>query len=390
MIYLDNAATTRIADEVLAEMLPFLKQEYGNPGSNYELGRNARKAIEKAREQVAAFINARPDQIIFTSGGSEANNMVFHSMMPCYINSGATKWNIIAGGNEHDSVLNSLMSIKSGFDIRLVPVLKTGRVNAESILPMIDDNTLLVSVMHTNNETGAINPIEEIGELCDERLVYFHTDCVQAAGCSHLDVQKFNCDYLSLSSHKIHGPKGVGALFVKDLNGMLPLIYGGHEQEFGLRGGTQNVPGIVGFGAACEYMMARIDLEQRNNRLLKQVFFHELEYQLIGSGITAHVNGGEQILSNESKTANILIGGVDAETLLMLLDSANVYASAGSACRSNEQEPSRTLLSMGIDPEDARCSIRISVSSDLSEANVRTAAKIVADKAKLIRSMANG
>lgn len=370
-------------------MTPYLTMNYANPGAAYTFGKIARDAVDRARNQVAEFINAKPEQIVFVSGGTEANNTVFASLWGFLKD--RQKMNVLTARNEHDSVLRSATNIKYGFDVSFVPVNPTGEVSAGTVRSLIRDDTGLVSIMHTNNETGAISPIAEIGAACAEAGVFFHTDCVQAAGCSDLDVQKFMCDFMSISSHKIHGPKGVGALFVKDLQSLSllqPLIIGGHEQEFGFRGGTENVAGIVGFGAACEYMRKRIADEQRHNKLLKQVFFHELEYQLVNSGIGVRVNGGEHILENESKTMNICIDGVDAETLLIVLDMSGVCASAGSACRSHEQEPSRTLLSMGIDAEDARNSIRVSFSNLNHENSVREAAKIVADKAKLLKGAA--
>lgn len=379
MIYLDNASTTQIDPLVLEAMLPYLKDEYGNAGTIYALGRRAKEAIEIARTQVAEFIGAKPEQIIFTSGGTESNNTVFLSLLDFL--KASEKTHVITASNEHDSVLKSArnLCIKHGFDITYLPVNKAGCVEVGSLRAELRDNTGLVSIMHMNNETGSENPIEEIGSICSEHGILFHTDCVQAAGCSRLDVDKFHCDFLSLSSHKIHGPKGVGALFVRHKGICSPLIIGGASQEYGLRGGTENVAGIVGFGAACELMNKNLHDVDIHNSSLKQIFYNVLKGALDVQGIpnVLHVNG--DLIIKHGKTLNLRFDGVDAETLLLVLDSRGVCVSAGSACRSHESEPSHVLLAMGIDAEDARNSIRFSFSKMNTENEVCEAAQIVAE-----------
>lgn len=241
------------------------------------------------------------------------------------------------------------------------------------------ENTGLVSIMYMNNETGSENPVEEIGALCRERGILFHSDCVQVAGCCRLDVEKMNCDFLSLSSHKIHGPKGVGALYVRDVSLITPMIRGGSAQEFGMRGGTENVAGIVGFGAACELMNERLHEIDVHNSMLKQIFYNVLVENLKAHGLqdVLHVNG--DLIIKHGKTINIRFDDVDGETLLLMLDAKGIYVSAGSACHSHESKPSHVLLAMGIDPEDARNSIRVSFSKMNTEAEVKYAAGVIAN-----------
>lgn len=379
MIYLDNASTTKIDTAVLDAMLPYLKEEYGNAGTLYALGRRANQAVEKARAQVAKFIGAKPEQIIFTSGGTEANNMVFSSLLSFLEQS--EKTHVITTSSDHVSVLDSArnLCIKRGFDLTELQVNHHGCVELGSLKSELRENTGLVSIMYMNNETGSENPVEEIGAMCHERGILFHSDCVQAAGCCKLDVEKMNCDFLSLSSHKIHGPKGVGALYVRDMSLITPMIRGGSAQEFGMRGGTENVAGIVGFGAACELMNERLHEIDVHNSMLKQIFYNVLEENLKAQGLqnVLHVNG--DLIIKHGKTINIRFDDVDGETLLLMLDAKGIYVSAGSACHSHESKPSHVLLAMGIDPEDARNSIRVSFSKMNTEAEVKYAAGVIAN-----------
>lgn len=379
MIYLDNASTTKIDPSVLDAMMPFLTDEYGNPGTIYGLGRRAKGAVEKARAQVAKFIGAKPEQIIFTSGGTEANNMVFSSLLSFLEQS--EKTHVITTSSDHVSVLDSArnLCIKRGFDLTELQVNHHGCVELGNLKSELRENTGLVSIMYMNNETGSENPVEEIGAMCRERGILFHSDCVQAAGCCKLDVEKMNCDFLSLSSHKIHGPKGVGALYVRNMLLITPMIRGGSAQEFGMRGGTENVAGIVGFGAACELMNEKLHEIDVHNSMLKQIFYNVLEENLKAQGLqnVLHVNG--DLIIKHGKTINIRFDGVDGETLLLMLDAKGIYVSAGSACHSHESKPSHVLLAMGIDPEDARNSIRVSFSKMNTEAEVKYAAGVIAN-----------
>lgn len=377
MIYLDNAATTPLAPEVLDAMLPYLKEQYGNPGSLYQLGRTAHDAVERARQQVADLFNCDPEHIIFTSGGSESNSMVFHGLKQKLLESGKT--HLVVSAIEHNSVLKAAEALtKEGFDITYVMPDTDGRITARSVEEALRDDTGLVSVMFINNETGVINYAYEIGMLCKARGILFHSDCVQAVGSVNLDMELFLCDFVSMSAHKIHGPKGVGALYIRD-EPLEPLIRGGAHQEFGLRGGTENVAGVVGFGKACEIVSSGRGMPGINECRCKFAFLEALNiddaYRVNGAGV---------------KTINLCIPGVFGESLVLMLDSLGVCISAGSACNSHEAKPSHVLLACGLSPEDARCSVRISFSKYTTEDEAREAATLMSDCVKILRTQAVG
>lgn len=380
MIYLDNAATTQVDPRVLDAMLPYLQDQYGNPGSLYKLGRKAKEAVDKARQQVADLIGAKPAQIIFTSGGTEANNMVFSSTADFLKSMG--KKHIIVSSVEHDSVLKAseAMCIKDGFYKSYLGVNSSGVVDPSELHSLITDDTGLVSVMFANNEVEAVNDVAEISRICRKNRILFHTDCVQAAGYHHIDVEKIGCDFLSISSHKIHGIKGAGALFVKDKKILSPLINGGAFQEFGLRGGTENVAGIVGFGAACEIAGKELKDNAQHVSRLSAIFIksiHEEFYRRCMEDLLKRING--RGAKKTGKVVNITIDGIDGETLLLMLDQRGVCVSAGSACRSHKSEPSNVLTSMGLSDSDARSSIRVSFSKTNTVDEIEEAAKIIAD-----------
>ena len=361
MIYLDNAATTRIAPEVLESMMPYLTTEYGNAGTLYSFGRSAANAIQKARAQVATLFGCTPDHVIFTSGGSEGNNTVFKGLRHKLTEQG--KKHLIISAIEHDSVLRAAESLtKDGFYITYIKPGSDGRISPKAVEAAIHEDTGLVSVMFVNNETGAVNDINEIGRICRQHEVMFHTDCVQAAGQYELSVHKNDVDFATVSSHKIHGPKGVGALYARDKE-FLPLVCGGAEQEFGLRGGTENVPGIVGFGAATNIAVEEMHDDLISVSMLKQRFYMALLDAFRRLDLPTdciHVNGHPVI--EPGKTLNLRLDGVDAQTLLLMLDANGVCVSAGSACRSHEAEPSHVLTAMGLTPNEARSSVRVSFS----------------------------
>lgn len=360
-VYLDSAATTKPLGNVVNAMLPYLQECYGNPGSKYSLGREAKAAIDKSREQVAALINAEPEQIIFTSGGSEANNLA--------IKNAKGRSNIICSNVEHKSVLK-YSSIYH--EVLGSPVLK---VNEQCVLTEEEVKTklsgvavphkTLVSTMYVNNETGAVNDIEMIAGYCKKFGMKLHVDCVQALSCLQVDVKKLGCDYASFSAHKIHGPKGVGCLYIRDpksLGFSLPslpkvethLIDGGSAQEFGMRAGTENVPGIVGFGEAALTLSENVGFLDYTKDL-SEYFCDELSKRLSPSRY--RINCQEY---NNGKTLSITFFGVDSETLLMYLDTNEVYISAGSACTSHETVPSYVLKAVGMTDEEAYCTVRIS------------------------------
>lgn len=380
MIYLDSASTTQIDPDVLDSMMPYLKDEYGNPGTPYGLGRRAREAVENARAQVAKMIGADPEQIVFTSGGTEANNLVFAGLdsfmrkrMLIYI---------ITSETEHTSVREAAQSMvfDGGFSVSLLKPGIDGIITADMVSEKIFDRTGFVSIMHTNNETGAENQVVKICELCKKRGILFHTDCVQAAGTKRLNVDEIGCDFMSLSSHKIHGPKGVGALYVRNPEIITPVIHGGVNQEFGLRGGTENVAGIVGFGKACEIVTDHIDEIVQKIDQMYEVFYWRLAEIMASKGFSYrfHVNG-VPFDGHGKKTINLRFDGIDGETLVFFLDHKGVCVSAGAACTSGEQKPSHVLTAMGISEEDARNSIRVSFSRMNNLDEVKIATHIIAD-----------
>lgn len=356
MIYLDSAATTPVSDEVYEAMLPWLKGNFGNPGSMYKAGRDAKLAIDKARGQVARLFNARPENIIFTSGGSEGNSFAFHAAAERLEASG--KKHILVSAVEHDSVMRAAQSLtKRGFLVDYLPVCRGGSVRFDTVKQAITPETGLISIMYVNNETGAINLLNDVGQLCSENGILFHTDCVQAAGFLSIDVESIRCDYATASAHKFHGPKGVGCVYIREPEYAVPMIHGGHEQEFSLRGGTENVPGIVGMGEAAEIAVNTIIDTQELLWDYRIKFWQKLSDEL---GDLIHLNG--QWLA-PSKVLNVRVDGIDADTLVLAMDSSGVCVSAGSACRSHELEPSETLVAMGLTADEARNSVRISFSS---------------------------
>lgn len=382
MIYLDNASTTQIDRRVLDAMMPYMTDLYGNAGTLYGLGRKSAEAISEARKQVADFIGAEPEQIVFTSGGTEANNMVFCGLREHLLKH--KKTHIVTSQIEHDSVLKTVRnltesgSIKDRFDATFVQPMSSGVVTVDVVKDAIREDTGIVSVMHTNNETGVENPVNKISDVCKKSGVLFHTDAVQAAGCSRIDVNEIGCDFLSLSGHKIHAPKGVGALYIRDKSVIRSMICGGASQEFGLRGGTENVAGIVGLGEACEIIQHQLDDDTKLIYKMKRELYERIKKRLCdcGTGDILHINGEP---TRYGKTLNIRFDGVDAETLLLLLDTYGVYVSAGSACRSHESQPSHVLTSMGVDADDARNSIRISLSRTNTFGEVCAASEIIAN-----------
>lgn len=387
MIYLDNAATTKIHPDVLKEMMPYLTEEYGNAGTKYSIGTKAYNAILKARRQVAEFIQASPDQIIFTSSGSEANNLAINGSLKYISKKGKNR--ILVSSVEHDSILKTVDTInkRNDFSVGYIHVNKEGKIDVAELMNQLSKNDVgLVSVMYENNETGAVNPVSQVGLLCKRYKTLFHTDCVQAAGWLPIDVDEFNCDLLSISSHKIHGCKGVGALYVRNKKILTPQIRGGANQEFGYRAGTENVAGIVGFGAACELARERLrDMSREYN--LKWVFWNKLSEEADKLGIKDIIHINATPVDERSKTLSIRFDGVDSETLLLLLDVYGICVSAGSACKSHETKPSQVLMEI-MSEEEARSTIRVSFSTMNTEEEVVEAAEtIVGCVSLLVKNM---
>lgn len=373
MIYLDNAATTKISLEVIDVMTPYLTDLYGNPGGIYKFGRDAKHAVENAREQVAEFMHTTPEHIIFTSGGSEGNSLVLKSFQGKHVFSSSI---------EHDSIYNNL--VRYGCT-GIVNPNKLGEIKAMSVIDNVADTKALpdlVSIMYVNNETGVKNNIKEISNSIKEKYpsCLFHSDCVQAAGNYEIDVDSFGIDFATVSSHKIYGPKGVGAIYARFPERLTSLICGGTNQEFGIRGGTENVAGIVGFGKACELARKKIRDAERHFYELKHAFINAM-YENIGDSF--HINGDAD---KYSKAINVRIKGIDTQTLILMLDD-EVCISAGSACNSYETTPSRVLKAMGVSDEECRESFRVSFSIYNTLEEIRLASSIICDKVKSLASI---
>jgi len=350
LIYLDNAASTQIHEDVLNSMLPYLKEQYGNPSSIHRYGRLAHKAIEKARKQIASLINAEPSEILLTSGGTESNNTALRG-----IAMKNTSGQIITSLIEHDAILEPCKKLEqNGFDIDYLPVNEFGMIDSSVLKSHISDKTSLVSIMFGNNEVGTIQTISELSKICNESNIPFHTDAVQAVGKVPLDVKKLGIDLLSVSSHKLYGPKGIGALYIKNGIDIDPVILGG-GQEHGLRSGTENVASIVGFGTACE--MAKNNLNENISHVKK--LRDNLVEKVLNEIPEVTLNGHPQ--SRLPNNAHFTFLGVNGEDLIIKLDEYGIAASTGSACSVNTQKASHVLQAMGFSLEQITGSLRLTI-----------------------------
>ena len=351
IFYFDNNATTRVAPEVVAAMLPILSEYYGNPSSAYTFGHQVGQFLDDARARVAALVNADPKEIFFTSCGNESDNTALHSALATQ----PQKRHILTTSVEHAALITHCQWLKKqGVEVTFLPVDSEGRLDPRLLERSIRPDTALVSVMFANNETGVVFPIAEIAAICRAKGVLFHTDAVQTPGKIKLDVRELGVDFLSLSAHKLHAPKGVGMLYVRRRTKFQPYIMGGH-QERGRRGGTENVASIVGFGKAAELAMEHIDDENTRVRALRD----HLEATILKTIRYTRVNGNT--VSRLPNTTNIAFDFVEAEAILMLFDQAGICASSGSACTTGSLDPSHVLVAMGISPMQARGSVRFSL-----------------------------
>lgn len=379
MIYLDNAATTKVSPEVRSAMFECMENNFGNPGSIHSLGRKAHKAVWDTRVKIGKIINGDPNHVIFTSGGSEANNLVLFGMSSRLEQVGLT--HIITTAVEHKSVLNPLkqLSFNGRFKVTYIKPEADGSISLQKIKDSITDKTGLLSVMGVNNETGNLQNLKEIGDLCEREKLFFHTDCVQAFCQTPIDVEACHIDFLTASAHKIYGPKGVGLLWCRFNHMIDPIIFGG-SQEFELRAGTENVPGIIGFGVAAETAAQRIGYEKNENankiNELNRRLFSEL-------GETIHINGTPY---EGSKTINYRFDGIDGETLVLALNSVGIIVSAGSACTAHSAEPSHVLKAYGLTDQEARSSIRISLSKHTTMRDIITTADQIVKSVKMLKS----
>ncbi|MEI7732414.1 MAG: cysteine desulfurase NifS [Verrucomicrobiota bacterium] len=349
--YFDNNATTRVAPEVVQAMVPFLSEYWGNPSSAYSFGSLVHKHVEEARAQVAALINADPKEVVFTSCGTESNNAAIHSALITQ----PDKKHVLTTAVEHSANINFGEYLrKRGYDVTFLPVESDGSLDLNQLEKSIRPDTAIVSVMYANNETGVVFPIAEIAKICQHKKVLFHTDAVQTPGKLKLDVKELGVDFLSLSAHKLHAPKGIGLLYVKRRIKFQPYIIGGH-QERGRRGGTENVANIIAFGKAAELAMASLEDENTRVRALRD----RLEQTILATIPHTYRNGPKE--PRLPNTTNIAFDFVEAEAVLMLLDQAGICASSGSACTTGSLDPSHVLTAMGLNPMRARGSVRFSL-----------------------------
>ncbi len=378
-IYLDHGATTPMKEEVLEAMLPYLKGHFGNPSSLHAFGRESRKGLDEARSKVAASLGAQPEEIIFTSGGTESDNLAIQGAARALENKGR---HIITSAIEHHAVLDTIMHLgKNGFDVTILPVDQYGMVDPQDLQKAITADTILVSIMTANNEIGTIQPIEELGRICRDKEVYFHTDAVQSIGHMHFQLQDHPIDMLSLSAHKFYGPKGVGALYIRKKTRLEQLVFGG-GQERKLRPGTENLPGIVGLGRAIE--LACEDIEGKKRKLIK------LRDKLIDGLLEIDdvlLNGhpSQRLPGN----VNVSALYVEGESLLLSLDIKGIAASSGSACTSGSLDPSHVLMAIGLDHQTAHGSLRLSLGESNTEEQVDYVVEVYKETVTRLRKMSS-
>lgn len=360
-IYMDNAATTPVREEVLAEVLPYFREYYGNASSVYAIAKESKKALERARKQVADAIGAKPEEIYFTAGGSESDNMALRGVAEAMSAKGK---HIITTKIEHHAILHTCEYLeKHGYEVTYLDVDEMGKVRLEELEKAIRPETILISVMFANNEIGTIQPIAEIGALAREKGIYFHTDAVQAVGHVPVDVEKMHIDLLSISGHKLGAPKGIGAIYIRKGVKVSPLIFGG-AQEKKMRAGTENIPGIVGLGKAAELAVA--ELEQTRERLtaLRDKLIHGILEKIPYS----RLNGDP--VDRLPGNCNISFAYIEGESMLLLLDALGIAASSGSACTSGSLDPSHVLLAIGLPHEEAHGSLRLTLDRENTEEEV--------------------
>ena len=380
MMYLDHNATTPLRPEVLEAMLPYLGKQFGNASSYYRLGREAKNALEQSRAVIARCIGAQPAEIVFTSGGTEADNLALRGAAHAFREKGN---HILTSAIEHHAVLRTCEALqRDGFTVTCVPVDSNGRINPDDIKRHINQKTILISLMQVNNETGTIQPVDEVGTIAREAGIIFHTDAVQAAGKLPVNVEMLKVDLLSITAHKLHGPKGIGALYVRTGTPLRPVITGGHH-EHNLRAGTENVPAIAGFAKALS-----LASEQREATVHRITALRErLESQVMARIADVRINGaGAPRVCN---TSNMSFGSIDGESILLHLDLRGICASTGSACTTGIPEPSHVLTAMGASASSAQGSIRFSLGRDNTEQEIDTVVDALAEITFQLRNISS-
>ena len=376
-IYLDYNATTPVDPHVLEVMIGYYHAIYGNPSSIHWYGQIAKKVIDEAREKVASFIKAKSTEIVFTGSGTEADNLALFGIANMYRSSKKTK--VIISAIEHHAVLNAAEELqRNGLQVIKVPVNSDGVIDMEKLRFLVDDSVLMISIMMANNETGVVQPVEEIAKIAQEKGIIFHTDAVQAAGKINIDVERIGCSLLTISAHKMYGPKGIGVLYINQKVKIYPMLFGG-GQERGRRAGTENLAGIVGFSKACE-----ICLQEYNERERIKYLRDKLENILLNSLSYAVVHGRNVL--RVPNTISVSFVGVDAEALVIDLDLHKVAVSTGAACSSGSIEPSHVLSAMNLPPEQLMSTIRISIGRFTTEDEINQAAQIIILSAEKIKN----
>ncbi len=377
-IYLDNAATTRVREEVLQEMMPYFRDNYANPSAIYTFAGEAKKAVGKAREQAAALIGAKPNEIYFTAGGSESDNWAIRAVAEALADRGR---HIVTSKIEHHAVLHTCEYLeKQGYEVTYLDVDLDGKVLPETLQRAIRPDTVLISVMAANNEIGTIEPLARIGEIAHERGILFHTDAVQAYGHIPLDVEKMHIDLLSASGHKLNGPKGAGILYCRENVRIRPLIHGG-AQERGRRAGTLNVPGIVGFGKAAELSAETMQERAARETALRDYLIDRVLAEIPYTRLNGH--RGERLSNN----ASFCFRFIEGESLLILLDQKGICGSSGSACTSGALNPSHVLLAIGLPHETAHGSLRLTLSEETTEEELSYVVETLKEIVERLRNM---
>jgi cysteine desulfurase len=381
-IYLDHNATTPVDPAVLDAMLPFFSADFGNASSIHTFGQQARSAVETAREQIAILLNARPQEIVFTSGGTESDNhAIFGVIAHATVNATGNEKHIITSAIEHEAVLNACQSLeKQNVDVTYLPVSRESVVDPGDVRRALRPETVLISIMHANNELGTVQPLQEIGGIAAEADIYFHTDAVQSVGKVPVDVKTLRLDLLSLSGHKFYAPKGVGALYIKSGTRLRQLLFGGHHQR-GFRPGTENVPGIVGLGKAAE--LARLALTEDTNRISS--LRDQLERELLARIPESFANAVSA--TRTPNTANLTFPGIEGEALIISLDLKGLACSTGAACSSGAVEPSHVLTAIGLSSAEARASIRFSLGRHTTPEQITAAIEIVPASVAQLRKL---